>query len=340
MNTPESFDALCYYEFGEASNVLTLEKTSLSPCQKGEVIIQMQAAALHPSDIGLINGSYGELHNLPAVAGREGVGTVHAVGEGVDEKLLGRPVALPEGSGAWQEYMKQDADEILLFPFLVPLDQLAVSILNPMTAWRLLNDFEYLKPGDFIVQNAGNSAVGLSVIQFAKKLGLQCISLVRSDEARSKILEFSKSDVFIDRDESVEEIRRLINGRGCLMALNSVGGRSSLRLAKCLSDGAVHVTFGAMDASPVKFPTRNLIFNDIRFVGFWLDRWRKKRSVSEITTAIEEVLQPLALKELTYPIDSIYNLSEYKDAFERNSEPRFGKVLFARDKNIIKQAKD
>ena len=40
-----------------------------------------------------------------------------------------------------------------------------------MTAWRLLNDFEYLKNDDVIIQNAGNSSVGLSVIQFAKNFG-------------------------------------------------------------------------------------------------------------------------------------------------------------------------
>jgi trans-2-enoyl-CoA reductase len=300
----------------------------------------MQAAALHPSDIGLINGSYGKLPSLPAVAGREGVGTIHAVGEGVDKKLIGRPVALPDSCGSWQEYMKEKADKLVLLPFLVPLDQLALSILNPLTAWRLLNDFEYLKPGDFIVQNAGNSAVGLSVIQFAKKLGIRCISLVRSDEARVKVSEFTKSDVLIDHDDSIEEILRLTKGRGCSMALNSVGGKSSIRLARCLSEGAVHVTFGAMDRSEIRFPTRNLIFNDIRFVGFWLDRWRGKRSLNEIRTAIEEILQPLALKELNYPIDSIYNLSEFKDAFDRNSKSRFGKVLFARDKNTIKQVMD
>ena len=339
MNTPESFDALCYNEFGEASNVLKLENKSLPPCRQGEVIIQMQATALHPSDLGLINGSYGSLRELPAVAGREGVGTIYATGEGVDEKLIGRPVALPEGSGAWQEYMMEKADQLLLLPFLVPLDQLAISLLNPMTAWRLLNDFEYLKPGDFIVQNAGNSAVGLSVIQFAQKLGIQCISLVRTKEARDRILGFSKTDVFLDRDDAVEEIGKLTNGKGCTLALNSVGGRSAIRLAKCLCDGAVHITFGAMDGSHVRFPTRNLIFNDIRFVGFWLDRWRKKKSINEIRTAIDEVLQPLALTEIRHPVDSIFNLSEFKEAFSRNSESRFGKVLFARDKKMINQIK-
>ncbi len=332
MNPPDLFDALVYHEFGKPSRVLSLEKFSLTECEEGEVIIQMQATALHPSDIGLINGSYGMLRDLPAVGGREGVGTIFAIGAGVDEKLLGKPVSLPESSGAWQEYMKEKVDNLIFFPALVPFDQLAISLLNPMTAWRLLNDFEYLKPGDYIIQNAGNSAVGISIIQFAERLGIHCISLVRSHEAKEKILGFSKATVLIDEDNSIQQIYKLTGGQGCTLALNSVGGRSALRLAKCLSDGGVHVTFGAMDGSPIRFPTRNLIFNDIRFVGFWLDRWRKKLSLDEVRNAIEDVLQPLALTEIMHPVDSIFKLSEFEQAFLRNSETRLGKVLFVRDK--------
>ena len=340
MNTPESFDALQYHEFGNPVDVLKLEKKSLRPCEKGDVIIQMQAAALHPSDIGLINGSYGELRELPAIAGREGVGTVYSIGQGVDEKLLGRPVALPFSSGAWQEFTKEAVDQLILLPSLVPFDQLALSLLNPMTAWRLLNDFEYLKPGDFIIQNAGNSAVGLSVIQFAEKLGIRCISLVRSEQAKEKLLSFCKTDVLLDQDDAVEEVKKLTKGKKCCLALNSVGGRSALRLAKCLSNGAVHVTFGAMDGEAVRFPTRSLIFDDIRFVGFWLDRWKTTKGLNDIRKAIEDVLQPLALTEIRHPVDSMFNLNEFEQAFSRNNETRLGKVLFARDKDDFKQPKD
>lgn len=34
--------------------------------------------------------------------------------------------------------------------------------VNPCTAYRMLKDFESLKPGDCVIQNGGNSAVGQS----------------------------------------------------------------------------------------------------------------------------------------------------------------------------------
>ena len=139
----------------------------------------MQASPIHPSDLGLIMGSYGCPRKSPAIAGREEWAQWVKCGEGVDSKVMNRPVALPVDRGAWQEYQIARAEDFNSVS-RSGVRQLAVSVLNPMTAWRLLNDFEYLNAGDVIIQNAGNSAVGQSVIQLARKMGLKCISLIRN----------------------------------------------------------------------------------------------------------------------------------------------------------------
>ena len=332
---PSSQKALQYQEYGDPAEVLSLIELPVPQPGHGEVLIEMQASPIHPSDLGLIMGSYGHPRNPPAIAGREGVGTVVKCGPEVDSKVLGRPVALPEDGGAWQEYQIAEVENLILFPALVPFEKLAVSVLNPMTAWRLLNDFEYLNAGDVIIQNAGNSAVGQSVIQFAKKMGVKCISLVRNLESLELLKALGSTEVWPDDDEVPERAKMFTEGKGCKLGLNSVGGRSALRLARCLCPGGVLVTFGAMDSSPVRFPTRNLIFDDVRMVGFWLDRWRRKQSPAGLRNALEQVLQPLAMTELKHSIDQVYNLSEFQDALNRNAKPRAGKVLLARDKEFL-----
>ena len=37
--------------------------------------------------------------------------------------------------------------------------------VNPSSAYRMLRDFVPLQPGDTVIQNAANSAVGIAVIQ-------------------------------------------------------------------------------------------------------------------------------------------------------------------------------
>lgn len=333
---PSSQKALQYQEYGDPSEVLTLIEVPVPKPGPGEVLIEMQASPIHPSDLGLIMGSYGRPRMPPAIAGREGVGTVVECGDGVDAKVMGRPVALPEDGGAWQEYQLAKADDLILFPALVPYEQLSVSVLNPMTAWRLLNDFEYLNAGDVVIQNAGNSAVGQSVIQFAKKMGLRCISLVRNLDSREHLKVLGSTEVLPDDDKVPERVKVFTDGKGAKIALNSVGGRSALRLARSLCPGGVHVTFGAMDISAIRFPTRNLIFDDIHMVGFWLDRWRKKQNPKGLRNALEQVLQPLAMTELKHSIDQTFNLDEFEDALKRNAQSRLGKVLLARNKDFLR----
>ena len=164
----------------------------------------------------------------------------------------------------------------------MPYNQLAAGILNPMTAWRLLNDFEYLREGDTVIQNAGNSAVGLAVIQFAKRMGVTCVSLVRSEDRRKDLENFGGEEVWLDDEDVPQRVRDFTNNKSCVMALNSVGGRSAIRLAKCVNKGGVHVTFGAMDSASVRFPTRNLIFDDVRFVGFGLIDGKVKKALHNL----------------------------------------------------------
>jgi trans-2-enoyl-CoA reductase len=329
---PDSQRALRYHERGEPLDVLKSDEIPVPEPGEGEVLLEMLASAIHPSDMGLINGSYGNLLELPAVGGREGVGKVVAVGPKTEEKLMGKICSLPEAAGTWLEYSAAKAEDLILLPSLVPAEQLALGILNPLTAWRLLNDFEYLRPDDWIVQNAANSAVGTSVIQFAKRLGVNVINLVRREELQKPLNELGAKHVFIDDEDSPVAIHDLTAGAGCRLALNSVGGRSAVRLAKSLTSGGVHVTFGAMTSEPIRFPTRNLIFDDVRFVGFWLDKWKRSRDLATLRNAAEEVLQPLAMTEVRHPVDSTFTLDKYSEALSRNAEPRFGKVLFVSEK--------
>ena len=331
---PDSQKALQYQEYGDPQKVISLVELPVSQPSAGEVLVEMQACPIHPSDMGLIQGSYGRPRIPPAVAGREGVGTVVKVGDGVDSKVIGRPVALEGDLGTWQEYQVIKADRLILFPALVPFDQLAVSLLNPLTAWRLLNDFEYLNPGDVIILNAGNSAVAQSVVQFACKMGLKCICLVRNANSMDHLYSLGANEVWLDDDKVPERTKVFTQEKGCKLALNSVGGRSALRLARCLCPGGVHVTFGAMDSSPVRFPTRNLIFDDVRMVGFWLDRWRQKQTLKSLRNACEKVLQPLAMTEISHHVDQIFDLSDFNKALSRNAESRQEKYFFLGTRNF------
>lgn len=76
------------------------------------------------------------------------------------------------------------------------MDTIVGSMLNvnPCTAYRMLKDFVQLKPGDVVIQNGGNSAVGQLVIQLCKVWGFKSVNIIRDrpDVQCLKVCTFSK----------------------------------------------------------------------------------------------------------------------------------------------------
>lgn len=64
-------------------------------------------------------------------------------------------------------------------PSDVGLVEASMLNVNPCTAYRMLKDFVPLKPGDTVIQNGGNSAVGQMVIQLCKVWNYKSVSVVR-----------------------------------------------------------------------------------------------------------------------------------------------------------------
>lgn len=319
--------AIRYHGFGNPLEVLRLEEVEQPEPQEGEVRVRLLAATINPSDYGMINGSYGRLQDLPAVAGREGLGKVEAVGPGgVAGVHVGKQVRFKE-SGTWQETACMRADELFEVPDDIPVDQAAISFINPPTAYCLLKKLVDLKPGDWVVQNAGNSAVGLSVIQIARALGFQTISQVRREELIDPLKKLGADHVVLEDSDWFKQVDELTGGGPIQLALNSIGGKSAIDQIKALGEGGTQVTFGGMVGDAVRFPTRYLIFNDVRLIGFWWDLWRQKAGLKEYREVMSSVYQMMREGTLKLPVEATYPLAEYKTAIEHDKRPRLGKIL-------------
>ena len=82
--------------------------------------------------------------------------------------------------------------------------------INPMTAWRMLHDFVQLRPRDWLIQNAANSAAGRAVIQISRELGYRTVNIVR-------------------RPELIEELKRKVAMLSCATANVARGSRDANR---------------------------------------------------------------------------------------------------------------
>lgn len=324
--------AIRYHETGNPSEVIQGEMLDYPEPAAGKVLIQLLAAPIHPSDFGMIAGSYGRSRDLPAVAGREGVGQVVVRGDGVESVEVGQRVRMPENKGVWQRYVIESADALTCVPDDISVEQAAMAFVNPPTAWRILEDFIQLKPGDWVIQNAANSAVGQCLIQLAHERGLHTLNVVRDAKWEVPLKEMGADVVVLEDSDYFKQLKTLTGGAKPRLGLNSVGGDSVSRIIRCMADAGVVVTFGGMASEPVRFPTRYLIFNDVRLTGFWMDRWYRNASDETRDAMLNAIYAAIRAEKLHCPVDTVYPLEEYKEALAHAaSGGRNGKVLFRVD---------
>ncbi|MDD5261233.1 MAG: 2-enoyl thioester reductase domain-containing protein [Methylacidiphilales bacterium] len=313
---------------GNPVEVLEIVNEPQPQPSSGEILIEMLYASINPSDINMLEGTYGIKATLPAIAGNEGCGKVLSLGSGVTGFKTGDLVKPPASRGTWRQRLTCPASECIRLPESLSPENASMIYVNPPTAWRMLHDTVKLQPGEWVIQNAANSAVGRSVIQIAKALGWRTINLVRREELVSELRELGGDIVAVEDPDLSKKIKEWTGGKPPRLALNAVGGDSASLLAKCLADGGHHVTYGAMSKQPLKLSNGFLIFKNITFHGFWMTRWYKNAAAAERDALFNELAMLFAAGKLKIAIDKIFPLAEAKTAVGAAlQEKRGGKIL-------------
>ena len=323
--------AAVYENYGKASEVVNPTEIDVPSPKRAEVTIKLLRASINPSDLGMVGGSYGRLRQLPAVAGREGVGEIVAAGEDVpDFAKPGVRVRIPEENGVWAQYQNCPAENLVVVPPDLPLDMCAMSFINPPTAHCILNLFADLHEGDWVIQNGAGSALGYFMIQMCTARGIKTVNMLRNAEAKRPELEGMGADIVVDESAfDAKKIKEATGGR-LLLGLNQIGGESVSNMIKAMGDSATVVTVGGMVGTPVRFPTRFLIFNDLRLRGFWWDKWCKTHKREDAQQVFSQIFDLVRKGLLRAPVDSVFPISQIKAALSRAEESgRRGKVLIS-----------
>lgn len=328
----KTISAAVYETHGNPADVLNIETQPWPTPASEEAVVQMRAAPINPADLNQIEGKYPLRPNLPATPGFEGAGTVIDLGESVKDLALGALVILPHNLGTWRDAVAVKASELVTVPPEIDPVHAAMLKINPMTAWRLLHDYVDLKSGEWLIQNAANSAAGRAVIQIAHDLGYKTINVVRREELIDELRAEGGDVVLVDRGNLREEVKHVTNSAPIRLGLNAVGGDSALRLANCLAPSSTIVTFGAMSLQALKIPNGLLIFKDLRFQGIWINKWYDNATVDERMEAFQRLFE-MAKRGLLKPkVEKAYSLSQAKTAVAHAAQgKRSGKIIFEFD---------
>jgi len=325
----KTINAAVYETHGNPADVLRVESRPWPVPATGEVIVKMRAAPINPADLNQIEGKYPVRAELPATPGFEGAGIVADAAADVKGLSNGALVILPHNTGTWREAVAVKADELVVVPpGIKPVDAAMLKI-NPMTAWRLLHDYVDLARGDWLIQNAANSAAGRAVIQIAHELGYKTVNVVRRSELISELRAEGGDVVLVDSENLRHEVQEATGGSPIRLGLNAVGGESALRLANCLAPGSTLVTYGAMSLQALKIPNGLLIFKDLRFRGIWINKWYDNATQAQRMEAFQSLFEIAKRGLLQTKVEKAYPLSEAKTAVAHAARgQRSGKIIF------------
>ncbi|OLV15538.1 NADH oxidoreductase [Deinococcus marmoris] len=311
------------------------EKPVPSPAP-GQVLVRVESAAVNPSDLEFMQGSYGFRRPLPTTAGFEGSGVVVA-GNGADaERLMGQRVSCvvqSKGDGTWAEYVALDAKFCLPLQEAVNFDQGAMLFINPFTAWGLV---EQAQNGQHraVVQTAAASAVGTMVQTLATSAGIPVINIVRRGEQVKMLQENGAEHVLNSEAADFEDqLRQRCETLGATMAFDAVGGELSGRLLAAMPEHSTVLVYGVLGGQSVTVSPSDLVYRDGHVSGFYLTTYRRNLSSAELALRTDQIQRRVAT-DLQTKVSARIGLEDAVEAIKKQQEHASdGKIIIAPGKH-------
>lgn len=295
----------------------------------GEVVLEVELAALNPADRYLAEGQYPARPTLPHILGRDGMGTVVEVGPGVQDWRIGDQAVLVRSevgvnrAGTFAEKVAVPVESLVRRPEGWTTQQSAGATLVYLTAWQALTQWGELPPSVVLVTGA-SGGVGVAAIQLGHALGHTLIGMSRGSSKISKIMELGAVLVVDPQDTQWRRrVREFLGNRKVDLAIDNIGGSVFSELLDTLGMWGKVSVVGRLAGPVPQFNTASLFFRRIRIGGVAVGTY----TADESRQIWQQVVQTLNRTGARPVIDRVFPFDQLPEAFERLSQGPFGKVL-------------
>jgi NADPH2:quinone reductase len=317
--------AAVYYETGDPE-VLLYEDVA-DPAMAGhEMLVQVEAISIEGGDT--LNRLGGDLARVPHIVGYQCAGTVVAVGDLVTGFAPGDRVVTVGLDGSHAELRSVAEPFAWKIPDGLSTEEAAAVPVPFGTADDCLFEFGRLQAGETALIQAGASGVGIAAIQLAKRAGARVLATASRPEKLERLVEFGLDEgINYASSDFVEEVRRLTDGRGVDVVVDSVGGSTLQGSLRCLAYRGRCVTVGdAGRQGTEQMDISTLRPNNQSLTGYFLgaELFLSPRPHAMIARH----LQDIAGGQLRVVIDRRFPLADAAEAHAYiESRQSFGRVL-------------
>jgi NADPH2:quinone reductase len=239
------------------ADVLQLTEVEQPSPGPGQVLVQVAVAGVNYMDVYQRSG--GTPLRTPFVAGAEGVGTVVARGDGVDDLAVGQRVGwLRGGQGSYAEFVAVDAAMAVPVPDGIPDDVATAVLMQGVTAHYLATDTYRVQPGDSVLVHAAAGGVGQLLTQVVRLRGGRVIGTVSTPEKAAAARDAGADEV-LQYDEVPDRVRALTDGRGVAVVYDGVGAATFEGSLASLRPRGMLVVYGTASGPtpPLEIPRLN-----------------------------------------------------------------------------------
>lgn len=256
--------------------VLRAEQVDRPGPGPGQALIRVAAVGVNYADVAGRRGSYPLFGELPATLGFEAAGTVHAVGPGGDDALVGRRV-VAMAPGAYAEYVLADAASLIPVPDGLDPTRAAAFAAQGLTALGMLHAAG-LRAGETVLVHAAAGGVGSLAVQIARLLDAGRVVGTASTPAKRALAEELGAHATVDYTDPgwPGRVRDALDGGSVDIALDLVGGGLPARTVELLTPATGRLVLGGLSGGAPELDPSALITAGVSAVGYtnpvWLAR--------------------------------------------------------------------
>jgi len=286
---------------------LTIRDIPIPRPAAGEVLVQVKAAAINPSDIKNV---LGKMHDttVPRTPGRDFAGIVVES----SKELLGKSVFGSGGNlgfgrdGSHAEFLVIPAIAVLPLPHNVSFEQGAGIGVAYMTAWAALVNLARIEKGETALITGTAGAVGSIAARIAHHFGARVFGTARSSADLAKAGDLPvEAWIDLQKTDLAEGVRAATAGRGVDVVFDVIGGAMFEKCLRSLAWRGRQVVIASNPEPRVTFNLVDFYHNESRLLG--LDSLKLSfEEAAEILRSLSPGLESGEFpppKVETYPLD-------------------------------------
>lgn len=293
---------------------VTLEAAKSDPAGPGEVEIEVIAAAVNFKDVAKALNLLSDNTLTGTWSGREPglecAGRISAIGHGVSDFAVGDRV-IAVAADCFRPKTVTRAEFVCRLPDHLTFEEAAGLPVVFLTASYALNELARLSEGERVLIHAAAGGVGLAAIQVAVAAGADVIATAGSPTKRDYLKSLGVPHVFDSRSLSfVDDVRRVTDGEGVDVVLNSLAGAAIPGSLSLLKPGGRFVEIGKRDIQENAHLGLKIFDQNIAFYGLDLDRLLEQRP-EYARSMLESLMERIAAGEIspipyrTFPVSRV-----------------------------------